>query len=410
MMRIAIIIMGVVGCSPAPPVIVVPEDRSDLPVAGLSEEQGRRFVDGDGLFERRFFPSEGLGPVYIRASCGACHAEDARGPGSVDKVSLVDGDGRMLPNQVQWLPHGPSVRPFATAGASPVMAPEQVPADAPPGASWWLSRRVPPAVFARGYLEAMDVDDVVAVAAEQNARGVVSGRLSWVTYAVDSRPVDEDTHSFAPGERVLGRFGLKARIATLDAFVADALQGDMGLTSPQRPVEFSNPNGVVDDAVVGADILDGDVSLMADYMRMLRIPTRADGWASHPGAEVFNNVGCTECHVERWTLREDYPYAAIAGATESLFTDLLLHDMGSSASDGIVEGGPDPATEQEWKTPPLIGVRFLTSYLHDGRALTLEAALLGHRSTGSEANASIEQYQALSADDQHALLDFLEQL
>jgi CxxC motif-containing protein (DUF1111 family) len=66
------------------------------------------------------------------------------------------------------------------------------------------------------------------------------------------------------------------------------------------------------------------------------------------------------------------------------FTDLLLHDLGT----GLATGG-DP----EWRTAPLWGLRQSSHFLHDGRAATLEEALLWH---GGEAAASAAAYRNLN--------------
>jgi hypothetical protein len=34
-----------------------------------------------------------LGPLYTRDNCGACHTDGARGPGFVQKMSVVEADG-----------------------------------------------------------------------------------------------------------------------------------------------------------------------------------------------------------------------------------------------------------------------------------------------------------------------------
>ena len=44
-----------------------------------------------------------------------------------------------------------------------------------------------------------------------------------------------------------------------------------------------------------------------------------------------------------------------------------------------------PATRQEWRTPPLWGVRDSGPYLHDGRAQTLEQAVALHGGQGANA-------------------------
>ena len=92
------------------------------------------------------------------------------------------------------------------------------------------------------------------------------------------------------------------------------------------------------------------------------------------------------------------------------YTDLLLHDMG----EGLADGREDfAASGQEWRTPPLWGIglideingeRFL---LHDGRARTLEEAILWH---GGEAEASKEEFRLADAEQRAALIAFLEAL
>ena len=90
-------------------------------------------------------------------------------------------------------------------------------------------------MFARGYMEAITDAEIERVAAEKAAGGVVSGRINRVTYASQANP-DQRFNRHQPGDTgLIGRFGLKARIATVDEFAADAFQGDRGLTSPLRP-------------------------------------------------------------------------------------------------------------------------------------------------------------------------------
>src|SRR5204862_462561 len=80
--------------------------------------------------------------------------------------------------------------------------------------------------------------EIERVAAEEAGRDDgTHGRINHVVYASESNP-DTRYHRHAKGDVVIGRFGLKARIGTLDDFTADALQGDMGITNPLRPGEL----------------------------------------------------------------------------------------------------------------------------------------------------------------------------
>jgi CxxC motif-containing protein (DUF1111 family) len=222
---------------------------------------------------------------------------------------------------------------------------------------------------------------------------------------------NEDTrfHRHRKGDRVIGRFGLKARVATLDDFAADAFQGDMGITSPLRPEEFANPDGLTDDAKPGIDVGYDSVNLRALYVRLLAIPRRAEDSA---GAALFGAALCSVCHAPSLHTRADYPVPELADMDAPIFSDLLLHRMGDELADGLpadpgVDGSADSFT---WRTAPLIGLRFDRTYLHDGRAKNVTEAILMHRGTGSEANASLDAFDALGADEQTSLVAFVEGL
>ena len=51
-----------------------------------------------------------------------------------------------------------------------------------------------------------------------------------------------------------------------------------------------------------------------------------------------------------------------------------------SLGDGIEQGD---ATGREMRTAPLWGLRLLTTFLHDGRATTIEDAILAHDGQGA---------------------------
>jgi CxxC motif-containing protein (DUF1111 family) len=220
---------------------------------------------------------------------------------------------------------------------------------------------------------------------------------------------DPSFHDHVKGDQVIGRFGLKSRIGTLDDFTADAFQGDMGITSPLRPVEILNPDGLLDDGKPGIDVELASVQARATYLRLLAIPERAtvDG-----GSALFEQTLCSVCHVPSLHTRVDYPIAALADIDAPVYTDLLLHRMGSGLADGLpadpsVDG---EASSLEWRTTPLIGVRFNRTFLHDSRATTVEDAILAHGGDGSEASDALDRFNALPDDDRQHLIDFVESL
>jgi CxxC motif-containing protein (DUF1111 family) len=396
------------ACSsePLPPedplagVNVVGDDPSDVPLRDATKTELARFQEGDTLFDAVFREPDGLGPLYIRSACASCHAEASRGPGAVEKIALVARDGITPLADQDGLPYGHTVRPYMTAGAvSPILAPV---GDLPVR----RSTRLGPTVFGSGYLEAVDDAEILRMEAEQAGRSDgIHGWVNRVTYHSVANPV-KDYHQHVEGEtNLIGRFGFKARIATLDDFTADAFQGDMGITSPLRPNELSNPDGLTDDAHEGVDIEVGLVNAVADYMRLLEIPARVP--PQGPGESLFTEVRCAVCHVPSLKTRADYPIAALAGMNAPVFTDFLLHDMGSRFADGLAD---EHATSRSFKTSPLIGVRHQQGLLHDGRARTVEEAILGHEDEGSEANDSIARFKALSAEERAALVAFVQSL
>ena len=92
------------------------------------------------------------------------------------------------------------------------------------------------------------------------------------------------------------------------------------------------------------------------------------------------------------------------------YTDLLVHDMG----EGLSDNRPDfLATGREWRTQPLWGLGLLQRttgtafYLHDGRARTIEEAILWH---GGEAAKSKQAFTQLNIEQRTQLMKFLNSL
>jgi CxxC motif-containing protein (DUF1111 family) len=373
---------------------VVRIDRPDFPLERATADELGRCQEGDALFEVTLREADGLGPLYIRSSGAGCHVDDARGPGIVRKMFVREGVAT-----VTALPHGNTERPYTTAGA-------KTPLTSANERSVGKRARYPPAVFGRGYIEAVADQEIERLEREAQKRpGVIRGRVHRVRY--DSEPNPRPGYpTREKGEAgSIGRFGLKARIATLDEFSADALQGDMGITSPLRPLEHPNPDGLTDDLKPGVDATLELVNLLADYVRLLELPERSA--APERGMELFRAALCAECHVPSLKTRADYPIRALAGIDAPVFTDVLLHDMGAGLADGVTDGDASP---REWRTAPLIGLRFFAAFLHDGRAKNVEQAILAHQSAGSEANPSIERFLALPEADRRGLVAFVETL
>ncbi|MDB5215455.1 MAG: putative thiol oxidoreductase with 2 cytochrome c heme-binding site, partial [Myxococcaceae bacterium] len=253
----------------APTTPVTPGDPFDVPLEHASDLERTQFFSGDALFELPLREADGLGPVYTRTSCGACHSSGVRGPGAVEKMVVVQADGITPAVDQSALPYGHTVHPlFAGGGTSAVLPPTD------PSIHLKLSTRVGPSILGRGYVEAVLDSEIERIASEQAQRtDGIHGRINHVVYASEANP-DTRFHSHKKGDVVIGRFGLKARVGTLDDFTADALQGDMGITSPLRPTEVANPDALTDDSKPGIDVVIDSVNLRAMYVRLTAIPRR----------------------------------------------------------------------------------------------------------------------------------------
>ena len=81
--------------------------------------------------------------------------------------------------------------------------------------------------------------------------------------------------------------------------------------------------------------------------------------------------------------------------------------MGQGLADSVSQGG---AGGDQFRSAPLWGLGQRVFFLHDGRTANLVTAITQHASSGSEANAVVQNYYQLSPSQQQALLNFLRSL
>ncbi|NIR45874.1 MAG: hypothetical protein GWN99_15690 [Gemmatimonadetes bacterium] len=367
----------VAGC-PKPP---EPGD----PIDGLTDEQRQMFEDGRPIFERTFNPETGLGPLFNAASCASCHAEEASGgAGAISEIHaseelpngfcdpLADKGGPVYQQQVTQ-----ALRDALGIDSEPI----------PDGAS--QGTRTTPDVFGFGLLDAVPNETLLEMADPDDEDGDgISGRVG----------------RFFDGR--IARFGRKALIPTLAEFNEGAFQIEQGVTTPNVPDEGTVggdpiPDGV--DPLPEPEVTAEEVAAVDAFVRFLAPPARerVSGPAER-GERLFGQIGCAACHVP--TLRTgDNPVDALADKEVRAYTDLLLHDMGPELAD-ICLGA---ATASEFRTEPLMGLRFMNRFLHDGRASSIEEAINLH---GGEAERSRNAFQGLSPTDRRALMEFLNSL
>ena len=204
----------------------------------------------------------------------------------------------------------------------------------------------------------------------------------------------------------MGKFGWKGQNPTLFQFAGDAYLNEMGVTNPEFPNEncpqgdcaslSCNPDpGMNDDGT--------DVQEFADFMTYLApTPRGSINTQALLGQFVFSSIGCAGCHHANLTTGAN-AVGALNKVTFHPYSDFLLHDMGS-LGDGITQ---NLATGKLMRTAPLWGLRRVTTYLHDGRASTLDAAILAHDGQGKKAR---NRYSGLPGYEKAWLIAFLNSL
>ena len=376
-------------------VMLVAQARLPVPgdaLPGITPVEFQEFRLGLDDFLEVETSDEGLGPAFNATSCAVCHSVPAVGGASaIAEVRAgkrgPNGEFIALDASGESLFHLFSVPGHA---CQPV-----IPADAT-----IIVRRVPIPVFGAGLVEAIPDEALLALEDPNDRnRDGVSGRAAMVS-------------DLGSGERRVGRFGWKAQHATLLAFSADAYRNEMGITNDLIPHEVAvgishermrvcDPHPEPEDRRdprTGRRGIDNFASFMKFLAPIARGPIDE---AARNGERIFGAIGCTACHTPTLTTGPS-SNPLFDRVAVPLFSDLLLHDVGTG--DGIQQASGMP---EEMRTPALWGLRFRRPLLHDGSAATIEDALTRH---GGEAALAMQGYYQSTAEERAALLAFLRSL
>ena len=415
-----------------------------FPAPELSNEERRLFEIGDSFFTENWVTApastdarDGLGPMFNAQSCSSCHLLDGRGiPASTGNGSLglllrlsvpgADEHGAPLDHPV----YGGQLQDRANLDipieGELVIGYREQPGEFGDGTSYSLrvpsysientsfgplgddllvSPRLAPQVIGIGLLESVPEDEIVALAdPDDTDEDGISGRVNRVWNPQTKR-------------NELGRLGWKANVPSVEVQVTAAFHGDIGITSSVHPEQdCTDVQTECADAIDGGDpeLTDSRLASVTFYTRTLAVPAMRDSEDDdvEDGAELFAQFGCASCHQPTLTTggADTVSIATLRDQTIHPYTDLLLHDMGEPLGDGR----PDfEASGTEWRTPPLWGLglieevngqRFL---LHDGRARTIDEAILWH---GGEAEAAREAFRTAADEQRRQLNAFLEAL
>ena len=286
-----------------------------------------------------------------------------------------------------------------------------------------LSFRIPLQMFGLGLIDSIQDREILnrfnATAAQRAALGIAGH---------PNRSAKDGT---------ITRFGWKAQNKSIAMFAAEAYNVEMGITNELFPTPTEEdpncngagkpaPNDVTrtqpgDGGPIPNQAMNNPIHTLADWMefQILMRFMNAPQPVSNPSASairgqtVFNTIGCGLCHTPQMQTAPSMNSAVLENRPVNLFSDLLLHHMGTGLADNIIQGAAGP---DEFRTTPLWGVGQRLFFLHDGRTSDLLQAINQHFSAAtatypdSEANAVINQFKALSVSDQQAVLDFLRSL
>jgi CxxC motif-containing protein (DUF1111 family) len=406
-------------------------------IDGMNARDERVHELGDQAFEVKFVAPPatvfgGLGSIFNNVSCINCHRNDGGGfpsagtatSGLLMRISqdgtdphggpvAVDGYGTQIQDQ--------SVLGY-NAEAKVLISYTEIPFTYPDGSHaslrkpeyslqtpylpiqvpYTLSPRLAPPLIGIGLIDNIPEETIRGFvdAGDKNGDGI-SGKVNMV---------------YDPylGETAVGRFGLKANTSSLLLQVANAYQQDMGVSSYVNPNESSYGQQQWPSETDNGkpELADSILKFTTFYVRTLAVPARRD--VNDPdvqaGSILFNQINCSGCHRPTIMTGPDFNLPQLSGQRIHPYTDVLLHDMG----DGLSDNRPDfLATGREWRTQPLWGLGLLQKttgiafYLHDGRARTIEEAILWH---DGEAAKSKQAFTGLTLQERQQLMKFLNSL
>ncbi len=410
------------------------------PLANLSAHETDYFYAGQADFAEEETVAEGLGPRMNLNSCGGCHSQPAIGgssPAINPQVAFAGADGGTDVVPPFLSPNGPvrearfvlnkdgthdgGVHALFTisgrTGAASCTMPQ--PDFATQMANHNVIYRIPTPTFGMGLIEQIPDAAILANMRNNASAKTALGIRGRANFAVAGRTITGQTNNNG-NDGTIARFGWKAQNKSILMFSGEAYNVEMGISNELFETErdetaacqFANvPNSVSDPDAQTAVAGLSSIERFSFFMRLLAPPaasvdTPGGATSIANGKKLFAAVGCAHCHTSSFTTGNS-AIAALRNMPVNLFSDLVIHDMGSGLSDGISQGEAGPS---EFRTAPLWGLGQRIFFLHDGRTSNLLVAIRSHASSGSEANGVIANFAGLSEAQKQDLLNFLRSL
>jgi CxxC motif-containing protein (DUF1111 family) len=392
----------------------------------------------------------GLGPRFNSRSCGACHAQPAVGgtaPATNPQITDASADGahNTIPSFITSTgpvrearfvfftdangnpnPNAPNggVEDLYTITGRSDAGPCSIsqPSFATQQANNNVIFRIPTPTFGTGLIET--IADETLLVNQQNSFNNNQGITG--------------TFNHNGNDGTISRFGWKAQNKSLELFAGEAYNVEQGVTNEiftqERPLPGedmgiiggqSSTNGLPANCRGNATPEDhtnfnqtavgtpSDVAQFAMFMRLLAPPTPSTtvpGGATSitNGRNLFISIGCAICHTTSLTTGTSSFTSSLSNTPANLYSDLEIHHMGTTLADNVSQGG---AGGDQFRTAPLWGAGQRIFFLHDGRTKDIQAAILAHNASGSEANGpSFTFFENLSTGQRQDILNFLRSL
>jgi len=418
------------------------------PLSTLTSDQLLFFQDGQTRFQNVDTVSSGLGPAYNSNSCSSCHSQPAVGGSSASAAQypnigpnpqiaaataggatntvpfFITEDGPVREARFPFVVNNGAVTStpdggvhdlFTVTGRSDAVGCNLAQPNFQQAEQLGnLIFRIPTPVFGAGLIE--NIADAT-ILANMSANGSLKHSLGISGHANTSG-----------NDGTITRFGWKAQNKSLQIFAGEAYNVEIGVTNEDFPNERGNPpascvfNPTPEDSSnfsLSGDQIPSDVVEFSHFMRFLAPPTPSSvGISGNPpassiqnGRALFSQIHCDMCHTPELPTAASSFTPGLSNQQAALFSDLLVHHMGSGLADNITQGSAGP---DEFRTAPLWGLGQRIFLLHDGRSTPENGGLLNairqHASSGSEANAVIEAFSDLTPQQKQDLLNFLRSL
>jgi len=409
-------------------------------IDGLSGPEAEYFNSALTEFSSPETVSEGLGPRMNLDSCSGCHIQPAIGGsspavnpqfafatqnGATDSVpSFITANGPVRESRFVKNADGSNDGGvhaiFTISGRSGATGCKmQQPDYDTQLAQHNVIFRIPTPTFGAGLIESIPDQTIIDNAANDAPTKSSLGIQGRPNIQVSGHTVTGQTNNNG-NDGTVARFGWKAQNKSLLLFAGEAYNVEMGISNELFQTE-RDETGTCQFAVVpndttnmsAATAFDGlsGIEKFAIFMRFLAPPapsTNTPGGSRSigNGSKLFASAGCALCHTPALQTG-NAAVAALRNKAVNLYSDLLTHDMGTGLADGISQGEAGP---REFRTAPLWGLGQRLFFLHDGRATDLISAIRAHRSTGSEGNGVVSNFNNLSENQKQDLLNFLRSL